>query len=182
MRALVFTISICVLCASCTFTLPNVDQEPPAIRFKITGENVSEVYNSEDDYEEPLELWNNETYRFEMSASDKGGMKLIQWQLPDNTTVEFQTEVPQDWKSSGLSENSRIIEWNGDPGDAVTEATIIGSFTMHGSNETFEMDFLARDFGGRGGAPNTLTRTLLVNIQPDPEPEESDPGPARERD
>lgn len=158
-----FTIGILLIFfTGCTVVVPEVDETPPVIRFEISGEDVERTFVTEDDFSEQLNLVNDATYRFEFTASDQGGMQLIRWQLPENATVEFQTEIPEEWTVHETSPLSRMIEWTGDESAPITGSVLIGRFTIHADNTSFDMQFQARDFGGRDGAANTTTRTLNV--------------------
>ncbi len=157
------TVSVILfLFTSCSVTIPEVDETPPNIRFEVSGGGVDFAAIEESDYSEQLNLGNDATYSFKFSASDQGGMQLVRWQLPENATVEFQTDIPEDWSVHETSPLSRLIEWTGDEGSPVTGAILTGRFTIHADNTSFDMQFLARDFGGRGGTANTTTRTLNV--------------------
>lgn len=164
-RNFAFFAGISLLVGSCTMAVPLEDDTSPEITFDIEGEGVNETFTTEDDYKNELVLLNEESYRFSLSANDQGGIDYIRWQLPENSTFEFETEIPPEWKVRNNNDGTRVLEWNGEEEGPIAGASIVGNFIAHREANQVLLEFETSDFGGADDEKvNKTTHTLRVLI------------------
>lgn len=160
------------LAMSCDTEIPEVDTTPPTFSFEISGDGFTHTFTQDDDFSSmQLNLRGRTEYRFTYSGADQGGVAAIQWQLGDNSQLEFLSpEFPFDsWDIRDLSALSRMVEWFGDVSDPKTGAILSGTFrTRDLPDNTIDsgtFSFFVRDFGGESGTPNSVRGDLNINIQ-----------------
>ena len=139
---------------SCETDIPETDTTPPEFSFRITGDGFVHVFNQDQDYSKiQLNLKNDAEYDFIYTGSDKGGVKLIQWQLPISDYIEFDSTIPDSWQDN-VSGLSRIIKWNGNSSNPLTGNILTGTFEANGEFVSDTFRFFVSDFGGESGRPS----------------------------
>jgi len=155
---------VTMLINACGVTIPETDEIPPRILFSITGDGQNLEFETEEDFNEILYLKPDVNYRYRLNVSDAGGLRLAQWQIPDQGFMAIDTAITPPWAIRELSALSRMIEWVGDINNPVNGGVLAGNFKMTEGNTAFSWGFFARDYGGTAGSSNSTSRRLHVNI------------------
>jgi len=157
-------ILVALIASACSVTIPEVDETPPRIIFSISGGGIDRTCETEEEFFETLTLQTGVIYHFNLSVSDPGGLRLVQWQIPGERSLNFLTPINEPWEIRNIGSLSRMIEWTGDVENPVNSAVLTGRFTKLEDGIGFDYRFFARDFGGTAGASNATSRTLMVLI------------------
>ncbi|MCK7590546.1 hypothetical protein M0G43_08180 [Subsaxibacter sp. CAU 1640] len=168
--ALLVILSICNYACIDRVTIPETDTTPPSFSFKIEGDGFSRTFTQDDDFSRmQLNLRANKVYSFVFTGDDAGGMALLQWQLGENETIEFDDDFPGgEWTIRDISSTNRMIEWQGDGVNPIRGMILTGDFVARnsGPNTTVSTSFrfFVRDFGGRSGTANQVSGELYITI------------------
>lgn len=150
---------------SCETDIPVIDDVPPTFTFRITGDGFEHTFNQDSDFTNiQLNLKHDAEYDFILSGSDNGGVKLIQWQLPGDDFIEFDSTVSSPWTVTNISSINKIIKWEGNSNNPLTGNILAGTFESNGENISISFRFLISDFGGESGVSNTTSKELTIYI------------------
>ena len=156
---------LAVLTQSCDTDIPETDTTPPEFTFRITGDGFEHVFNPTDDYNSiQLNLKSGAEYDFIYVGSDDGGVKLIQWQVPNQDYIEFISTIPDPWTAADVSALSRMIQWSGNPNNPITGNILSGTFETNGELVSLSFRFYVSDFGGESGSSNSVSKELTIYI------------------
>ncbi|WP_308993359.1 hypothetical protein QLS71_014160 [Mariniflexile litorale] len=165
LMCLFFIFLILTVTQSCETDIPVTDDTPPAFTFRVTGDGFEHVFNQDTDYSNiQLNLKHDAEYDFILSGSDAGGVKLIQWQLPGDDFIEFETAVQSPWAVTNPTISTKVIEWEGNYNNPLTGNILAGTFESNGENISMSFRFLISDFGGESGISNTTSKELTLYI------------------
>ena len=142
------------------------DSVKPHSTLQISGGGFSKTFDSDSDYTYgQLNLKPNTKYNFSLAASDTGGLRLLELQMPNDlvfgtiTSVTAYTE-----RTSGLS---KIFSVTGTASDPYTSFIISGSFTTQNVQQGEDLGYSiytgARDYGNLVGA---ISVSCLVSYSP----------------
>lgn len=150
--------------SSCEVDVPDTDTTPPQFSFLIKGDGLNRTFDQDDDFTSfQLNLRNGASYDFVLIASDAGGLAQMTWQIVPEY-YDFEDPIALPWTSTMTSPLNRRIQWLGDRDNALTGTTLSGTFRVNGQNVGNAFRFLAKDFGGRTGTPNTFSVELNLYI------------------
>jgi len=141
--------------------IPNTDTTPPEFTFRITGDGYDRTFDQDTDFSSfQLVLKKNQTYSITLTASDAGGVQLVQWFTGGSSYFTPETTVVRPWTyRTGLQS---VVEWVGHRGNAYSGTIFEGNFRAEGGNIGALFKFYVRDFGGREGVPNFTSRQMNV--------------------
>ncbi|WP_158849444.1 hypothetical protein [Algibacter sp. L1A34] len=158
-------IFLLITAQSCETDIPETDNIPPTFSFRITGDGFEYVFDQDTDYDNiQLNLKHDAEYDFIFSGSDNGGVKLIEWQLPDDDFIEFDSTVSSPWTVTNVSSINKIIKWEGNSNNPLTGNILAGTFESNGENISDTFRFFVSDFGGESGVSNTTSKELTIYI------------------
>lgn len=149
---------------SCDTEIPPEDNTPPEFILQISGDGFFHEFNQDSDFDNiQLNLRNGARYKYIFSASDQGGVDLIQWFIPysENMTLENPISAPWTFRNIGILS---LVEWVGDRNSPTTGSAISDHFNVRGNNDTNRFEFYVKDFGGESTMPNEISTFLQLYI------------------
>ncbi len=149
--------------ASCATRIPETDSTPPEITFKIEGDGFNRTFTDSENLENlQVNLYNTSRFRFTLTGSDQGGLKLLEFTYPKDF-VEITTELPEGWETVSGTITDTFV-WRGNSASPKTGTILTGFFEVRG-NTSFTFDFSAEDFGGRSGSSNRTDMRITCFAQ-----------------
>jgi len=149
---------------SCETDVPETDTISPTFQFRITGDGFDRTFTQDDDFSSiQLNLKDGATYDILFSGVDEGGVRRMQWELP-NSNFDLQATVESPWQESNNG-FTNTISWNGDSNNPITANIFATTFIADGDQINVSTYVRVEDYGGESGPPFNITEaTLNVSI------------------
>lgn len=165
MRNLILVCLIAVFTLSCETDIPETDITAPEFSLRIMSARFDHTFTQDDDFSNiQLRLKDNSGYRFTLTGSDIGGVRMIRWQVPSRNHVAFDEEITSPWTIRNVSSINRMIEWLGDRNAPLNGAILNGKFRATGDQAYPTFNFFVSDFGGESSSYNNTSETLQIAI------------------